>query len=245
MSKILNSEVIKPDDIKHLEVIKATSSIREAVATLEQQLGQLPGAQAYETLKEGLHTIETNFNAHFSALQSIPDYQPIIEPIKNEIYVLKQQLKDLSYALNKKEYKPNITVNAPEPDLSELDDLLSLPDQIQEMLDDLDVMPAEELKKYFKKILDLLEAISKKSYNVIAGGGQSSVYQAIDIATGRLVSVYAVESADSPGVFGVLALNADGTPVGSGGGTVETFYRTTDTGDIRVTSDGSIRTYAT
>lgn len=59
------------------------------------------------------------------------------------------------------------------------------------------------------------------------GGGN---VKGIDIATGAPVSLYAVESIDYPGKYGLIVLNPDGTMLSAGSAPVETYYFTLEDG---------------
>ena len=71
----------------------------------------------------------------------------------------------------------------------------------------------DELKKVSSLLKELLEYPAMNG----GGGGSTGLVQAED-SSGTLRTLTAVESADSPGVYGLLVLNADGSAVSTGGG---------------------------
>lgn len=96
----------------------------------------------------------------------------------------------------------------------------------------------------------LVDKDGKNFYNaqmVVQGGGGGGNLSGVT-EQGKRVDVLAVESADNPGFYGMVVLNPDGTSIGTGGGggtPAETFKRITDNEDVRVTSTGDIRVFAT
>lgn len=239
MSKILYSTVNKPEDkvVKSIQVL--STDIRLSIEALQEAVSEH---------KPDLSLISQNLTSIGDAIDRLEkidnsiDPSVVSQPIIDQIAELKQQYADITRAINAIDVKPEVKVDA--PDLTSIDESFKdLDKSINELFRDLDLMEKPELKEYLKKILDLLDKINKKNWTILGGGGGQSALSAYLINTQTLVNVSAVESADTPGVYGILALNADGSAIGSGGGVVETFKRVTSTGDIRVTSSGDTRVY--
>lgn len=240
--RILNSQVNKPEDRVAKSIDKHGQATVEAVKNLQTII------DSYKPDIEDISTTVKRVDEAINRLEQIDDSidtEQITSPIIQQLETLRNSVDRYREAVNKIEVKPEVKMDVAPPDLSSIDESFTeLNKDIQELFRELDLMERPEMKEYFKKILDLLEKINKKTWNFIGGGG-SSILQGYEINTGNLVNITAVESADTPGIYGVLALNADGSAIGSGGGVVETFKRITSSGDIRVTSSGDTRVYST
>lgn len=240
--RILNSQVNKPEDRVAKSIDKHGQATVEAVKNLQTII------DSYKPDIEDISTTVKRVDEAITRLEQIDnsiDTEQITSPITQQLETLRNSVDRYREAVNKIEVKPEVKMDVAPPDLSSIDESFTeLNKDIQELFRELDLMERPEMKEYFKKILDLLEKINKKTWNFIGGGG-SSILQGYEINTGNLVNITAVESADTPGIYGVLALNADGSAIGSGGGVVETFKRITSNGDIRVTSSGDTRVYST
>ena len=242
--RILNSQVNKPEDRvaksieKHGQVTaEAVKNLQDVVDSYKPEIEEI--STTVKSMGDALHRLEQIDNSI--------DTGQITNPITEQIDTLRNTINNYREAVNNLEVKPEVKVDIPPPDLSIIDESFTeLNKDIQELFRELDLMERPEMKEYFKKILDLLEKINKKTWSFIGGGGGTNILQGYEINSGNLVNITAVESADTPGVYGVLALNADGSAIGSGGGgVVETFKRITSDGGIRVTSSGDTRVYST
>lgn len=240
--RILNSQVNKPEDKIAKAIQKYGLEASDALANLQSLLNEYK--PSLDNLGTKIETIEASVK-HLEQTDNTIDYEIINKPLGEQLNSLKETLSEYHQSVNGIEIEPKVDVHVDAPDLTSINESFKeINTQINELFRDLDLMERPELKDYFKKILDLLEKINNKTWNIIGGGGGQTILQGYEINTGNLVNITAVESADTPGIYGVLALNADGSAIGSGGGVVETFKRITENGDIRVTANGDTRVYS-
>lgn len=239
--KILDSKVTKPEEQKATSVERAQQQTTQAIESLQTALSAYkPGI---DDISKTLSDIERAVQRLEEADSSI-DPLEISQPITQQLDQLRQSVESYNNSVKRIEIKPKILLKTAPPDLDEINQSFSdLDKKINGLIEGLDLMEKPELKDYLKKILELLEKINKKTWGFI-GGGVQTVLQAYEINTGNLVNVTAVESNDLPGVYGILALNADGSSIGSGGGVIETYNRVTASGGTRVTAGGDTRVYA-
>lgn len=245
--KIVKSEVIKPEDKVTHAIGKLSNDTKQALTELQEEVKK--SGLDIEVFSQSLAEIIDNSITRLEAIDRTPDYDALVQPIADSFNALKKESERISTQLAALKLEPNIDVNVDAPDLTKLEEAFdALPSVLNEIYGGVDVIPSVEMRKIFKEIVELLTAIKNKQTTFIGGGGggggNSNIY-GIDIATGNNVALFAVESVDFPGKYGLIVLNPDGTSIGTGGGTpAETFKRVTDTGDIRVTSGGDTRVYA-
>lgn len=245
--KILSSSVDEPESEVKRAINKLSSDTKASILSLQNDVKE--NKIDYTKFTESLGQVLNESLTRLEAIDNSVDYNQLTAPIAESIIRLKSELGAVSQSLAKIKFDPVVNVQNAPPDLKELKQVFNdLPKVLNEIFSDLDVIPAVELRKTLKEIVELLKAIEKKQTVFYGGGGGGSVsnIRGIDIDTGNEVPLYAVESQDFPGKYGLIVLNPDGTSIGTGGGTpAETFKRITDTGDIRVTSSGDTRVYAT
>lgn len=240
---ILGSQVNKPENVVSKAIKNASTETAQAIKELETVLsGYKPGlsdlAATLLEVDKAVKRIEQTDNS----VDPLTISAPITEQLNRLRDLVQQHIKTVQDI----EVNPDVHVTIEPPDLTKIQEAFTeTTKDINELFKELDLMERPEMKEYFKKILDLLDKINKKTWSFIGGGGGSNILQGYEINSGNLVNITAVESADTPGVYGVLALNADGSAIGSGGGVVETFKRITENGDIRITSSGDTRVYVT
>lgn len=239
--KIRSSEVISTKDRDKKAAIDLAQNTLEQLTKLHEDFSN--------SKIESQQYLEESNKVRQLAEQSLSELvvRSSDEQVKSLSEVIKNYFDDFGGLLLSAENIPNYDLQ-----------FVELKKLIQDELDKLLELIIKEIPKpkridfkliyeKFDKVFELLQKnLDKQMPMFVGGGGGGSTpnINGINIATGKLVPIYAVESLDNPGTYGVIALNADGSAIGSGTPT-ETFRRITDGGDLRVTSSGDVRVYVT
>lgn len=184
--KIVNSEVEKAPN----EVVRALSELNstteKAITSLKDEL--IAERVDFESFTKTVNELFEKAAEKLEALNTQPDYSSLVESISSQLKELKEATNSVSTEVAKQDYSP--TINVPPPDFSRLNGLLkAIPQTIDNSLKNLNNLDAEEARKNFRKIIELLEKIAAKEW--VSGGttvvGGSAVQETL-ISNNSLVT---------------------------------------------------------
>lgn len=221
---------------RHKELIQANLDILTALEDLKTVLGE-EETPDYSPITSAISQLKESF-----------DFGPYAKNLEQSIKSLAEKLKVNVEAPDLSEIITAIKENKAEPqDLNPvtqaIEELSIKIDSKKVKQDPNDYVPYRRVIKVGKK---LIFDDTPTPYAIGGGGGgiTARVWNGSEY-TNEYLPLSVVESTEQPGLYALVVANYDGSPITGGGVAAETFYRVSDSGDIRVTDSGDIRVHAT